>query len=194
MSNLTNLTNIPDNVLGDMTTTYLNDSWTLYFHSSDSPDWTLPSYVRLADISTVEDFWAVQSCVEGLVAENMFFLMREGVYPCWDDKSNMYGGCISMKVSKSDASRTWEAVSMKVLGEQMAQPQDLWESINGISISPKKYFSIIKVWLKDDKLQRSEDLFVPSWYSGEILYKSHMDCIKANTERLLQVKPLGTTA
>ena len=40
---------------------YLNDVWTLYFHTPDDPDWTLSSYVRLTDVSTVEDFTGPRS-------------------------------------------------------------------------------------------------------------------------------------
>jgi hypothetical protein len=167
--------------------TYINDVWTLYFHASDDPDWTLSSYVRLTDISTVEDFWASSSCLTPHVAENMFFLMREGVYPCWDDPQNMYGGCVSMKVSKMDAPRAWEDVCSRVLGETIASDRTAWELVNGVSISPKRYFSIIKVWLKDsERFTQSTDFDLPSWYNGEVLFRNHMDCIKANTEKLLR--------
>ncbi|PNH00915.1 Eukaryotic translation initiation factor 4E [Tetrabaena socialis] len=162
---------------------YLNDVWTLYFHKSDDTDWTLSSYVRLTDISTVGDFWTAHACIQESLPENMFFLMREGIYPCWDDPRNMYGGCISLKVSKADACRAWEGVCSRVLGETMLTGAD-WESVNGVSISPKKYFSIVKVWLKNGENNRPEEFATPPWYSGEILYRSHMDCIKASTEKL----------
>ena len=166
--------------------TYLNDVWSLYFHGSDDPDWTLPSYIRLTDVSTVEDFWASHACIKDNVPDNMFFMMREGVYPCWDDPKNMYGGSISLKVSKADATRAWETVCSRVLGETMlAKDAAGWESVNGVSISPKKYFSILKVWLKDGDHDRPSDFSIPTWYAGEVLYRSHLDCIKANSEKLL---------
>lgn len=165
---------------------YLNDVWSLYFHGSEDPDWTLPSYVRLTDISTVEDFWASQSCVEEHVPENMFFLMREGVYPCWDDPKNMYGGCISLKVAKTDAVKAWETICVRVIGETMLMNKSAWESVNGVSISPKKYFSIVKVWLKDGCHSSPHDFSVPDWYTGDVLYRNHLDCIKANTDKLVK--------
>lgn len=166
--------------------TYINDVWSLYFHASDDPDWTLPSYVRLADVSTVQDFWTAASCIAPHVPENMFFLMREGVYPCWDDPQNMYGGCVSIKVSKGDAVRAWEDVCVHVLGETMLKERSAWELVNGVSISPKKYFSIVKVWLKEGRFSQPVDFALPAWYAGEVLFRNHLDCIKANNEKLLR--------
>ena len=173
--------------------TYLNDVWSMYFHVTDDPDWTFSSYVRLADISTVEDFLASSECVKAHVPDNMFFMMREGVYPCWDDPKNMYGGCISLKVTKSDAGRAWETICTRVLGETiLAKDDDGWESVNGVSISPKKYFSIVKVWLKDGEHNAPTDFSVPKWYAGDVLYRSHLDCIKANTDKLTRLAPVRT--
>ena len=166
--------------------TYLNDVWSLYFHGSDDPDWTLSSYVRLTDVSTVEDCCRAHKGISEYIPENMFFMMREGVYPCWDDPKNMYGGCISLKVSKADACLAWETICARVLGETMlATDMNGWESVNGISISPKKYFSIIKVWLKDGDHNKPSDFSIPGWYHGDVLYRSHMDCIKANSEKII---------
>ena len=167
------------------TTTYLNDIWSIFFHSSDDEDWTLSSYVRLSDVSTVEDFWTSIDHLKDKIPDNMLFMMREGIDPCWDDPQNMYGGCISMKIPKADTIRTWEHISMRVIGETMLNERQGWESINGISISPKKYFSILKVWLKDSTYDKPNDFAIPAWYNGEVLWRSHMDCIRANTEKNL---------
>lgn len=172
---------------------YLNDVWTLYFHMSEDTDWTLSSYVRLADMSTAEDFWMTQTLVKEHLPENMFFLMREGIYPCWDDPKNMYGCCLSIKVAKTDAVRAWESICARVLGETAVVAADAaaaaseggaWTSVNGVSISPKKYFCIVKVWLRDTRFSRPQDFALPLWYAGEVLFRSHLDCIKANSEKL----------
>lgn len=177
-----------DAVLSD-TPTYLNDVWTLYFHVSDDMDWTLASYIRLTDISTVEDYWWSQQCIREHMAENMFFIMREGVYPCWDDPKNMYGGCISMKFPKAEAVRAWEHVCVHVLGETMATDRQAWESVNGVSLSPKKYFCILKIWLNDSSthVDLGREYATPPWYKGDVLYRNHMDCIKANSEKLTRL-------
>ncbi|KAG2498117.1 hypothetical protein HYH03_003875 [Edaphochlamys debaryana] len=157
---------------------------------SEDMDWTLASYVRLTDVSTVEDFWMAHGLVKEHLAENMFFIMREGIYPCWDDPKNMYGRCVSLKVAKGDAHRAWEAICSRVLGETVITrvgvkevkgvkgvkdvkdvkdvkeapeaPEAAWESVNGISISPKKYFCIIKIWLKDARFNHPDDFAVPA--------------------------------
>lgn len=177
---------------GDEEAVFLNDIWSIYFHGSEDPDWTLSSYTRLIDISTIQDFWKVMCVIGEHVPENMFFVMRESIYPCWDDAQNMYGGCVSLKVAKVDALRMLEYLLIRALGEALAKPNFAWEMINGLSVSPKRYFCIIKIWLKENSINTvegkgsiTEVLDLPSWYTGEALFKSHLDCIKANSDKLM---------
>lgn len=81
---------------------FLEDVWTYYFHDPDDTNWNLDSYHRLADVACVGDFWQVHGAVSGYLNRGMFFIMREHVYPCWDDPNNIRGGCLSMKVLKEE--------------------------------------------------------------------------------------------
>lgn len=177
----------------DADPTYLQDVWTMYFHDPDNSDWNLPSYLRLLDISTVEDYWASQASIAPFLSRGMFFVMREHVYPCWDDKSNISGGCLSIKVPKEQLAKTWEYLMVRMLGEtllvlsQQQQQQlctddaaDMWSTVNGMSISPKRFYSIIKLWLRTDAFHTRSHFQLPEWYTGEVLFRSNVDNIRQN--------------
>lgn len=163
-----------------MSELYMNDVWCFYFHDPYDSNWTNSSYKLLGTLGTVEDFWQHHLCVKDHINKAMFFLMRDYVFPCWDDVANIEGGCLSIKVLKEHVSEFWEDMCVKVLGECMLKEEHRkhWNLINGISCSPKKHFCIIKIWVKDDTLD-SKDFFnlLPGYY-GDILYKSNKENIQ----------------
>lgn len=155
----------------------MNDVWTIYFHASGDPDWTLGSYVRVADICCVEEFAHISREIETRVRGNMFFLMREGIYPCWDDPCNLYGSSLSLKVPMEEATKAWWSLGALILGETLC---DEMACVNGFSVSPKRNFCIFKIWLRDADRVRA-DFALPDWYEGEVIFKKHVDCIHANS-------------
>lgn len=163
--------------------TFLNDVWNVYFHDPFETDWTVKSYLRLSSISSVEEFWVNMNSMKPHVHKGIFFIMREYVFPCWDDPHNINGGCLSIKILKDHLPEFWEDLCVKLLGETLLKDEhrEHWNLVNGISSSPKKHFCIIKVWLKNDTLA-SKDFFniLPRYY-GEILYKSNMEYIHQDT-------------
>ncbi len=164
----------------EQTETYLNDVWTFYFHDPYDNNWTNESYKLLGTISTAEEFWQHHEHVKQDVNKGIFFMMRDYVFPCWDDPANLEGGCLSIKVLKDAVSDFWEDVCIKLLGETLLKPEyrDKWNCINGISTSPKKHFCIIKIWVKDGTLFSKDFLDIPSSYYGEILFKLNRDNIQ----------------
>lgn len=157
----------------------LNDLWSFYFHDPLNNDWNLSSYVKVSDIGCVEDFWMVNDTFEPKVHLGMFFLMREHIFPCWDDALNKTGGCLSIKVLKQDVPSFWRELCMKMLGETLIveEKRKNFDLVNGISTSPKKNFCIIKIWLRTSELSNKMFFNIPHGFYGDILYK-------ANTENL----------
>ena len=72
---------------------FLNDVWNVYFHDPLDVDWTIPSYIRLSSISSVEQYWENMNCMKSQVHKGIFFIMREYVFPCWDDINNINQCC-----------------------------------------------------------------------------------------------------
>lgn len=156
-----------------------NDIWTLYFHDPYNEDWTYASYLKLTDMSSVDEFWNVHKMIHEKIHCGMFFIMREYVFPCWDDENNKNGGCISIKVMKQDIDEYWEELCTKLLGETLLKPahRSMWNLVNGISSSPKKYFCIIKIWVKSAELGKCEFFDLPKKLYGDILYRSNQENI-----------------
>ena len=42
----------------------------------------------------------------------MFFIMREGIEPFWEDPQNVNGGCWSFKISKGNIKKYWTELSI----------------------------------------------------------------------------------
>jgi hypothetical protein len=159
--------------------TFLNDTWSFYFHDPYNNDWTYGSYKKVCDVHNVNDYWNIENAMQDSIAKGMFFIMREHVFPCWDDANNITGGCISIKVHKQDMVEFWNQMCAHLLGETLLKPENmhLWDKINGLSTSPKKQFSIVKIWVGDPELANHELFDIPKMYHGEIIYKSNRDNI-----------------
>ena len=165
---------------------YLNDIWTVYFHDPNDTDWTHSSYINLGNISTVDDFWNHHVGYREHAHKGMFFIMREHVFPSWDDPCNLTGGCLSIKVLKDDMNKFWEDLAIKMLGEDLLVDgyKDKWSCVNGISTSPKKHFCIIKIWLQNDELSNKSFFNLLLDYHGDILYKSNQDNISNDVKEV----------
>lgn len=171
---------------GKVDDTFLNDVWTYYFHDPNDTNWTYDSYVRLADISSIDEFWSIHNQLKTKIHGGMFFIMREYVFPCWDDENNRNGGCLSIKVLKQDLANVWETMCIKLLGETLLHPnhKSKWSHVNGISTSPKKHFCIVKVWLKENILTSRDDFDLGLPFHGEVLYRSNLENIQHNNTSL----------
>jgi hypothetical protein len=162
--------------MGDI---YLNDVWHVYFHDPFDTNWTTSSYVLLSNISTVEECLNNLFQMQKQIQKGIFFIMREYVFPCWDDPNNINGGCLSIKILKEHVVEFWEDLTVKLLGETLLKKEHShhWNKINGISCSPKKHFCIIKLWLADDSIAKKEYFDILTSYYGDILFKLNMENI-----------------
>jgi len=164
---------------------YLNDTWSFYFHDPHNDDWRTNSYEKLCDITTAQEYWVLHSLIDENISKGMFFLMREHVFPCWDDESNIKGGCLSIKVLKNELQEFWKSLCISMLTENLLidSKKGLWNMVNGLSTSPKKHFCIVKIWVADNNLCNKEFFNIPLNYYGDIIYKSNLDNITIENSR-----------
>ena len=126
----------------------LSDEWTLWAHLPHDIDWTAKSYKKILTFNSVEAIIALcETIPEKMVNNCMLFLMRKGIVPMWEDTKNKNGGCFSYKVSNKCVAGVWKTLSYILVGETLTDDKKLRSLINGITISPKKNFCIIKIWL-----------------------------------------------
>jgi len=160
---------------------FLDEVWTVRFHDPEDPDWTTPSYVRLADVASAGDFAELCLALRGKVAAGMFFMMREHVFPCWDDRANLEGGCVCIKLPKAQAQGFWEALCARALTEELG------EGVNGVSVSPKSVYSIAKVWTVhrlDGSALESLKKKLPTGFVGDLLFRANRENIQAVSESI----------
>ena len=129
----------------------LRGKWDLYYHLPNYPNWNLASYKSIMkDIDSVEKVIRLNEAInENIVKQNMFFLMRSGITPLWEDPKNRDGGCFSFKVINKQVYDIWKVIFYTLCGETLCKKREHNDLINGITISPKKNFCIMKVWLKN---------------------------------------------
>ena len=154
----------------------LNNEWTLWFHSPIEPNWGIDSYKNIYSIKTIEEFWEVYNKLKSIYVENaMFFLMKGDIPPLWESSENIDGGCWSFKIYKKSVFDTWLDLSINMLCETLTTNIGDSDIINGLSISPKKTFSIIKIW-NNDSSKNDNNLInnsIKNINLDESLYKSH---------------------
>jgi hypothetical protein len=154
---------------------FLNDSWSLYFHDPYDIEWTTESYKLIGNISTINDFVNYFWGFRNLFNKGMFFFMRTDIMPRWEDEMNCDGGCFSFKISSSELEERWFAICANALGENIGIDDNICYNINGVSISPKKFFYIVRIWIKDKKYAKKEyyKLDIPKY--STLMYKNHIE-------------------
>jgi len=153
----------------------LSDEWCFWAHLPHDTDWSLNSYKNIYNLKTAEDTIALNEALPpGLVNNCMLFVMRKGITPLWEDPKNREGGCFSYKVSNKTVYECWKNLTYSLVGESLSDNKKLQNDINGITISPKKNFCIIKVWLKDCSIQDPNILInIPNLSKQGCLFKKH---------------------
>ncbi len=158
----------------DNNTIFLNDSWIMYFHDPYDIDWDNNSYNMLGQMSTVDDFIYYFKAFKDLFKKGMFFIMRLDIMPQYEDEMNINGGCFSFKIYPEDLEKRFFNLCANALGENIGKEDDYSNNINGISISPKKFYYIARIWIKDKKYAK-KDLYnfdIPKHSS--LMYKNHI--------------------
>lgn len=128
----------------------LFDEWKMYSHYSNEKDWSLESYIELYRIHTIEDMICLNQYINNeVITSCMLFLMRGHINPMWEDENNKYGGCFSYKLDNKIVEEIWKRLCFFLICENISDNLDFVSKVNGITISPKKNFCILKIWMKD---------------------------------------------
>lgn len=153
----------------------LSDKWVLWAHLPHNTDWSLRSYTNICELDTVEKVISLNRTLpEQLVQNCMLFLMKKGILPMWEDPKNLKGGCFSFKVPNKNIKNVWRNISYMLTGKTLSKNKKLVESINGITISPKKSFCILKIWMENITFQNVHELNpIPELAFNGCIFKKH---------------------
>lgn len=158
----------------------LNTNWCLWYHSIDDTTWDKKSYKLIYTIKDLYDLKLMNNSLQPHHLQNgMFFLMREDIFPTWEDPDNRNGSCVSFKISGSQLLANWIFIVERVLTEDILKDLDKYDEINGLSISPKKEFNICKIWLRNYDTNKNTNYknflkeYSPQFDYSRALYKKH---------------------
>ena len=160
----------------------LNTNWVVWYHSPTDKSWSKDSYKPILELEYLEDYLVLENswikCLPS-VMEGMFFVMRKfkngkTIYPQWEDINNKDGGYWSFKVDNADAQDVWAKLCKYIIGETICREDISPMQFNGISISPKKHFCIIKIWLATCNFQNASLINCNSGIDAHgCLFKKH---------------------
>jgi hypothetical protein len=154
----------------------LIDKWNLYYHLPYDKTWDLNSYKTImTEIDTAEKLIGINEIIpEDVVKSCMLFVMKKGILPLWEDPQNKNGGAFSFKVANPHVNLVWRHLFYVLCGETLVTDKKYNHLVNGISISPKKLFCIIKIWMKDCSVQDSNIIIdIKNLSKNGCLFKKH---------------------
>jgi hypothetical protein len=129
----------------------------------------------MKEINTVESINALNEAIpEYLLYNCMFFCMKSGIAPMWEDAKNRDGGCFSYRVANTDVSTAWRKLLATMCANSLTTGAKYESHINGITISPKKRFSVIKIWMDTCSFQNPDIIKdIASLPKDGCLFKKH---------------------
>ena len=127
----------------------LNNDWTCWIHYQNDNDWTLESYKLISKFSYLKEIVLfIENLHESIIKKTMVFFMKDSILPLWETQDNIDGGCFSYKISNNNIVAIFKILLYKIVGNTLIDDENINNNINGLSISPKKNFCIIKIWMK----------------------------------------------
>ncbi|RYO79730.1 hypothetical protein DL764_009990 [Monosporascus ibericus] len=168
----------------------LRDSWVFWFRPPISKANGYVEYEKsvhaIAQVSTVEEFWAVYRHLNhpsALPEKSDYHLFKKGIRPIWEDDENKQGGKWILHLKKGVADRMWDDTMMACIGNGLG---DEYDEVCGVVLSVRNGEDVLSIWTRHDgqrnnkvrdALKRALDYKSPL----NFVYKSHNESrAKAN--------------
>jgi hypothetical protein len=154
---------------------HLLGKWDLYYHLPHDKNWDLSSYKMIAsEIDTMETVIALNETVpESIVKYAMLFIMRTGITPSGRIPKTAQGA-FSFKVINRQVHEVWKTLFYALCGETLFDDEHINKHVTGITVSPKKNFCIIKIWLDTCQYQDPNVLIdITNLQKQGCLFKKH---------------------
>jgi hypothetical protein len=136
----------------------LNNNWTCWIHYQNDNIWTLDRYQNITTLVTLKDaVLFIENLDENIIKKTMLFFMKDSILPLWESEDNINGGCFSYKISNTNIVNIFKILLYKIIGNTLSSDENTSNNINGISISPKKNFCIIKIWMRNKNIIANHD-------------------------------------
>ena len=150
----------------------LKNKWVLWYHSLKNKSWDNKSYIKVIEIKSLLDYKLLEDIMKiNHLHNGMFFLMKNDIFPTWEDLKNRMGGCISFKYDNNILNE-WLKILLLCITDNLS---DFNKEINGLSMAPKKEFNILKIWIKNDSKDYKTLIkeYEPFMILDKCMYKKH---------------------
>lgn len=127
----------------------LKSTWVVWYRSPGNKfqDYE-KSTQRIAQFSTVEEFWVVYTHLRRpntLPHVSDYHIFRKGIRPVWEDKENKQGGKWNIRLKKGVSTRYWEDLLLAIVGDQFG---DNGDELCGAVLSIRGNEDVLSVWTK----------------------------------------------
>ena len=137
-----------------MTIHKLNDKWSVWIHMNNDKNWAINSYKKIYCFDTLENsIKLIENLTNEILQKTMIFFMKNDINPIWEDPNNREGGCFCYKIDSNDVLNILKTLCYSVIGNSLTLDSEILSCINGISISSKKNFYIIKIWINSTNIK-----------------------------------------
>ncbi len=102
--------------------------------------------------------------------------MKDDTDPIWEHPNNRNGGICSFKTDIENGMKVYEDLCVRMVCRVLTERQSDISDINGISISPKNNWAIIKIWNKNRSNDLSKSLskyIIDTYHDMSIKYKEN---------------------
>jgi hypothetical protein len=128
----------------------LNNNWTCWIHKQNDRNWDISSYIKITSYDNLKDaIIFAENLDENLLKKSMIFFMKDDIKPLWEDNKNIKGGTFSYKITNDILNSVWKKLYYYIIGNTLIENTEILKKITGLSVSPKKNFCIIKLWIED---------------------------------------------
>jgi len=156
----------------------LKNTWSLWYHLTTNNDWSLSGYTKIADFNYLEDAISIINAIdENIITTICLFVMKVGINPLWEDPRNKQGGAFSYRITNKYVFETFRDLLYVLIGETLTSSDSFNRNICGITLSPKKNFCVVKVWMQNKDFQNPALITdkVKNLIPSSALFKIHDD-------------------
>jgi hypothetical protein len=147
----------------------LNSLWTVWVHENENQNWDLASYESIFQINSIGNMWRFLNVFANLNKNvRQYFIMRDGITPIWEDNNNKHGAICSIMIDNTNRGGrhgrhdlgvdAFTAMCILVLNESFVKNN---HDINGLCYSIKSRSVLIKLWVRDFKINEKFETKLP---------------------------------
>lgn len=138
----------------------LDSTWCLWFDRYIGPGFSAEEYAAaMLEVALFEDIQSYWRWMNNLPSARQldvsctYHLMKKGIRPIWEDKSNVNGGSFSFRVASMDnVDDIWTTVSLNAIAGQFDLfLSDYVNEICGVSIGMRKSEASFTIWASNAK-------------------------------------------